>query len=229
METICVVGSFFYMVVVPESIFFMRSGSTFLIVAFPAPTVVPTPPRGPRRSRRADFGPDRTHRAELADRLGRRAGLRGRSRAVQFGQGKRARRHQRLPHRRGDRQQFGCRPAGGDPIDLPWEERKGGKFTSEKKSTEIKLSVEKVSGVSSHARGGRIPGWLSKFESVGQVFVVHGDKKQSTGLAAAAKDMGLNATAPKNGETFTIGSDRVKPKDPPELNGAPAAMAPIDK
>ena len=90
--------------------------------------------------------------------------------------------------------------------------------------------METVSGFSSHARGQQILEWLGNFTSVGQVFVVHGDKERATGLADAAKKMDVQAQAPKRGKSFIIEpSHRTKPGAVPALDTKPVAPSPIDK
>jgi metallo-beta-lactamase family protein len=127
----------------------------------------------------------------------------------------------------------GAKLAKGDKeIDVPLEEIGPDGVKRELKKTEIKLQVEKVSGFSSHARGGQILDWLARFQSVGDVYVVHGDGERSTGLAEAIKAMGVNAHAPKRGESFDVGTTRrVKPGRPPALKPAGGVVdpAPVDK
>lgn len=121
--------------------------------------------------------------------------------------------------------------SGEKKLDIPIETRqdKGG-FKRELKSTEIKLTVEKVSGFSSHARGGQILDWLHNFESVGPVYVVHGDKPKSTGLAEVMKKMDIKATAPIRNDTFEIRKDeRVKPGAVPPLPNKIDEGSPVDK
>jgi metallo-beta-lactamase family protein len=120
--------------------------------------------------------------------------------------------------------------SGEKKVSLPWEEITDQGVKREFKEVEVKLQVEKASGFSSHARGQQILEWLHEFKHVGQIFVVHGDKDRATGLADAAKKMGLPATAPKRGETFTISGERVKPGPVPSLK-APENKepAPVDK
>ncbi|MFO0814922.1 MAG: MBL fold metallo-hydrolase [Gemmatales bacterium] len=120
--------------------------------------------------------------------------------------------------------------AGERKITIPWEERKGDKFEKEDRETEVKLRIEKVTGFSSHARGEQILDWLSKFDNVGKVFVVHGDKERATGLADAARKMEVDAKAPVRGESFVIEpGQRVKPGKPPVLDKKPVAPAAVDK
>lgn len=119
--------------------------------------------------------------------------------------------------------------AGAQKITLPWEETGDDGSKRQMKEVAVKLQVEKASGFSSHARGQQILEWLHQFKKVGQVFVVHGDKDRATGLADAAKHMGLAATAPKRGETFTISGDRVIPGPVPPLKATGQETAPVDK
>lgn len=120
---------------------------------------------------------------------------------------------------------------GERKIQVPWEEEKDGKFTRELKDVEVKLQVLKQSGFSSHAKGQQILEWFAGFKKgVGQVFIVHGDKDRSVGLADAAKMMNLDARAPKRDETFVVKPDRRNPGAPPTLRKEPPKeMAPIDK
>ena len=120
--------------------------------------------------------------------------------------------------------------AGERKIGIPWEERKGDKFEREIRDTEILIQVERVSGFSSHARGEQILEWLSNFTSVGQVFVVHGDKERATGLAEAAGKMEVAAKAPVRNDSFVIEPDRrSKPGRVPPLDKKPVPPAAIDK
>lgn len=105
-----------------------------------------------------------------------------------------------------------------EEMEVPWEERGADGFETEMRTTKVKLEVDRVSGFSSHAKGEQILEWLSKFEELGRVFVVHGDKEQSTGMAAKASEMGLNAVAPKRNDSFVIESERVRPGEVPQLN-----------
>lgn len=120
--------------------------------------------------------------------------------------------------------------AGERKIKIPWEERRGEQLVKEDRDVELKLQIEKVTGFSSHARGQQILEWLSKFDAVGQAFIVHGDKQRATGLAEAAQKMDVKATAPKRGESFVIEpSNRTKPGKVPPLDKTPVAPSPIDK
>jgi len=81
----------------------------------------------------------------------------------------------------------------------------------------VRLQVDRVSGFSSHATGEQILEWLSRFEQIGDVYVVHGDEPSSTGLAEKITEMGVKGYAPKRGESFTVKRERVKPGKPPRL------------
>lgn len=121
--------------------------------------------------------------------------------------------------------------SGEKQIGIPWEEwTKETGMKREIRPTEIKLQVEKQSGFSSHARGQQILEWLHEFQSVGAVYVVHGDEERAVGLADAMKKMGVPAFAPKRGETFEVGTnDRVKPGAVPPLENRVVEPAPVDK
>lgn len=121
--------------------------------------------------------------------------------------------------------------SGEKKIEIPWEERGPEGFRRAMRETEIKLTVERVSGFSSHARGQQILEWLSEFKSIGQVFVVHGDAERATGLADAIRKMGIPASAPKRDDSFVPTGDRVKPGPVPRLAAPakPVEPAPVDR
>jgi metallo-beta-lactamase family protein len=119
---------------------------------------------------------------------------------------------------------------GARKVDVPWEELGPGGLTGELRPTEVKLQVEAVGGFSGHARGQQILEWLHNFRGVGAVFVVHGGAGRAAGLAEAAKQMGLNARAPQRGESFEVGSRRVKAGPVPKLAGpGPAGPDSVDR
>jgi metallo-beta-lactamase family protein len=97
--------------------------------------------------------------------------------------------------------------------------------------TRIDLQVERVSGFSSHATGQQLLEWVSKFDQVGPVYVVHGDEKSSTGIAEHLIKMGVAGLAPKRNDTFTVKGERVKPGAAPKLvdKGQPAPPAAVDQ
>lgn len=98
-------------------------------------------------------------------------------------------------------------------------------------TVDVRLQVDRVSGFSSHATGEEILEWISKFEQIGDVYVVHGEERSSTGLAEKISQMKVNGYAPKRDESFTVKRDRVKPGRPPKLErrGAPPAPAAVDQ
>ncbi|HMP58568.1 MAG TPA: MBL fold metallo-hydrolase [Gemmatales bacterium] len=120
---------------------------------------------------------------------------------------------------------------GEKRIKVPVEEEgPDGKFFRDLKDCDIKLQVEKISGFSSHAPGQEILEWVAGFKEIGELYVVHGDEDRSTGLAEAAARMGVNAVAPKRGETFEVIGERVKPGSPPKLTKKSGGeLAPVDK
>jgi predicted metal-dependent RNase len=121
--------------------------------------------------------------------------------------------------------------SGERKIEIPWEERGPDGFRREMRETEIKLSVEKVSGFSSHARGQQILEWLAGFKSIGEVCVVHGEAEKAKGLADAISKMGIKAVAPIRDYTVTPSGDRVKPGPVPPLAAPkqPQGLDPVDK
>lgn len=84
-------------------------------------------------------------------------------------------------------------------------------------NVDIRLQVERVSGFSSHATGEQILEWLSRFEQIGDVYVVHGEERSATGIADKIRKMKVQGYAPKRDESFTVKRDRVKPGKPPRL------------
>ncbi len=119
---------------------------------------------------------------------------------------------------------------GKRDIEIPWEEPGPKGYTREMRPVHVACEVSKQSGFSSHARGEQILNWLHKFEQVGQVFVVHGEPDSSQGMADCARQMGLDAIAPKRGDAFTITGERHKPTPPPVLKEAPKAdPKPVDQ
>lgn len=102
-------------------------------------------------------------------------------------------------------------------VRLPWEEYEGGERETRWHDVTLELEVGHPTDFSSHARGQQILEWLAEFRELGQVFVVHGDPEQSTGMAERAREMGLDARAPTDGESFAITGDRVAPGEAPTL------------
>ena len=94
-------------------------------------------------------------------------------------------------------------------------------------NTKIDLQVERVSGFSSHATGQQILEWVSNFNQIGPVYVVHGDEERATGLAEKLVAMKVAGKAPKRNETFTVKGERVKPGAVPKLSPPKAPPAPV--
>ncbi len=118
---------------------------------------------------------------------------------------------------------------GERQVRLPWEEGFGAERATQWHDVQLELEIGHPTDFSSHARGQQILEWLSAFRELGQVFVVHGDAEQSTGMAEQARNMGLAAVAPVRGQTFSVTGDRVVPGESPTL--APRiheAFAPVD-
>ena len=100
------------------------------------------------------------------------------------------------------------------PIRLPIEQR-GEPTRFEVR--DLKLEIDTLTGFSSHAKGQQILNWLSEFESVGPAYVVHGDPDRSAAMAAGATGMGVEAHAPKEGQTFEVTGERFAPRPAPAL------------
>ncbi len=102
-------------------------------------------------------------------------------------------------------------------VQLAWEEGYGAEQTTRLQDVTLQLEVDQFTDFSSHARGQEILEWLGEFREVGQVFFVHGDAEQSTGMAEQARIMGLDAVAPMRDQRSTISGDRVTPGASPVL------------
>jgi metallo-beta-lactamase family protein len=117
---------------------------------------------------------------------------------------------------------------GQRSIEINLEEFESGRRSERKAQIDVRLEVDRISGFSSHAHGQQILEWLSQFERVGSVFVVHGTPENAVAMAEKMSEMGLQSTAPEPQESFTIKGDRVRPGKVPQLQranfGAPAAV-----
>jgi len=119
---------------------------------------------------------------------------------------------------------------GQRSIELTVEDFARGERTERKVQVDIRLEVDRISGFSSHAHGEQILEWLSRFDRLGSVFVVHGAQENATQMAQKMTQMGLNAQAPQSQDTFTIHGDRVRPGEVPKLdNSLPLIPAAVDR
>lgn len=119
---------------------------------------------------------------------------------------------------------------GDERLSVPWEDFREGRFVTEMRETEVRLQVETLSGFSSHARGQQILEWAHKFESIGPVYVVHGDESRSVALSEKMTEMQVPSQAPRAGESFVVTGERVTPGDVPTLAPNPAPTpAPVDQ
>ena len=115
-------------------------------------------------------------------------------------------------------------------VTLNIQEFERGELRSRKVRVQVELEVERVSGFSSHASGEQILQWLGRFDTVGPVYVVHGDQRNATGMAGKLTEMGVEGIAPQRGESFTVKNDRVKPGKVPALErGQPLVPAVVDQ
>ncbi|QDT14041.1 MBL fold metallo-hydrolase [Alienimonas californiensis] len=104
--------------------------------------------------------------------------------------------------------------SGESPMRLPIEERFG---PTRYDVRELKLEVDTLSGFSSHAKGQQILNWLGGFDSVGPAYVVHGDPDRAAEMAAGATAMGVQAHAPREGQSFEVTGERFAPGPAPTL------------
>ena len=106
---------------------------------------------------------------------------------------------------------------GHSTVQLSLQSSGRGTRSEKKVKIDVKLEVDQVSGFSCHAHGQQILEWVSGFEQLGPVYVVHGAKESAVGLAGKMASMGIDASAPKPQDTFTVQADRVRPGMVPEL------------
>lgn len=106
---------------------------------------------------------------------------------------------------------------GQRDVSLTLQEFIDGRRQTREASVRVKMSVDRISGFSSHASGEQILQWVSRFESLGDVYTVHGDPENAISMADALTDMGLSAQAPERNESFTIKSAGIKPGPVPSL------------
>ena len=104
---------------------------------------------------------------------------------------------------------------GAERVTLPIEGRRGQPTRYEKAT--MKLEVDTLPGFSSHAKGQQILEWLAGFDSVGPAYVVHGDPDRADEMAAKATEMGVQSTAPREGDSFEVTGDRFQPGPAPDL------------
>jgi predicted metal-dependent RNase len=111
-------------------------------------------------------------------------------------------------------------------VTVPIEERGQ---TRREAPARVRLAVERARGFSSHATGQQILEWFSRFRSVGDVYVVHGEPKSALSLVKSLTKMGLNARAPMRLEQFAATQNPNKPGLAPLLQAGKAdELAPVD-
>jgi metallo-beta-lactamase family protein len=107
---------------------------------------------------------------------------------------------------------------GEKEVELSLQEFDRGKRRTRQVKVQAELEVDQISGFSSHASGEQILEWVSRFDALGPVFTVHGDRENAILMAEKLGQMGLDAAAPLRNQTFTIKGDRTRPGTPPVLD-----------
>jgi metallo-beta-lactamase family protein len=84
----------------------------------------------------------------------------------------------------------------------------------------VLMRVKKYDVFSSHADGCEIMAWLAGFKTIGKVFVIHGERDTTLGLAnRITKYLGVPALAPARDykETLSFDTDKVVTNKPADM------------
>lgn len=111
---------------------------------------------------------------------------------------------------------------GKKSVELTVQSPGRGGQAERKVRIDVRLEVAQASGFSSHAHGQQILEWISKFEQIGSVYVVHGSQENSVRVAQKISEMGVNTLAPKRQDSFTVKSQRTRPGPVPLLDESDA-------
>jgi len=96
-------------------------------------------------------------------------------------------------------------------IDIPIENWEGGKIVTETVTMPVMMKVRKYDVFSSHADGCEIMRWLAGYKDIGMVYVIHGERDITLGLAdRITKYLGVPALAPAEEYADTLKFDAVK-------------------
>lgn len=104
---------------------------------------------------------------------------------------------------------------GAKTIDIPIEHWIKGKTVTKTITMPVLMKVKKYDVFSSHADGCEIMGWLADFKAVGKVFVIHGERDTTLGLAdRITKNLGVPTVAPEGdyAETLSFNANKISPK-----------------
>jgi metallo-beta-lactamase family protein len=106
---------------------------------------------------------------------------------------------------------LGRKLQNGEPfVTIRIEENILGKIIVRNVTKAVKMKVKKCPGFSSHADGAGVEQWLSHFKTLRKVFVVHGDRDNTIGLARTIHDkLGFIAVAPELGEVVQVSNSDV--------------------
>jgi predicted metal-dependent RNase len=103
---------------------------------------------------------------------------------------------------------------GAKIIDIPIEYNIKGNIITEIITMPVAMKVKKYNVFSSHADGCEIMTWFSRFNAVGKVFVIHGEKETTIRLAdRITKYLKIAAMSPATGykETLLFNMNNIKP------------------
>ena len=97
---------------------------------------------------------------------------------------------------------------GAKTIEIPIEYWVKGKVLTQIFTMPVIMSAKKYDVFSSHADGCETMAWLTGFKTIGKVFVIHGEKDTTLGLAERiTRYLGVPALAPARDYTETINFD----------------------
>jgi metallo-beta-lactamase family protein len=86
---------------------------------------------------------------------------------------------------------------GAKVVEIPIENWAKGKVETETMTMPVRMRVKKYDVFSSHADGCEIMAWLAGFKTLSKVFVIHGERNTTLGLAdRITKYLGVPALAP---------------------------------
>jgi len=100
---------------------------------------------------------------------------------------------------------------GATAIDIPIETWVNGKIVTEIFTIPVLMRVKKYDVFSSHIDGCETMAWLVDFKTIGKVFVIHGERDTTLGLAERiTKYLGVPALAPTRDYAETLNFDKGK-------------------
>lgn len=109
---------------------------------------------------------------------------------------------------------------GAKVIKIPIENWVNGTVVTKTFTMPVLMRVKKYDVFSSHADGCEIMAWLAGFKTIGKVFVIHGERDTTLGLAnRITKYLGVPALAPARDykETLSFDTDKVATNKPADM------------